>query len=67
MSSAPTARREGITADAAEQRTVANIPLGRMVEPAEFADAVVFLASDRANYITGQTIVIDGGMAKGTV
>ena len=60
-----TARREGVTADVVERRTVSNIPLGRMAEPAEFADLVVFLASDRAAYITGQTIAVDGGFVKG--
>ena len=37
------------------------IPLGRFCEPEEVADTVTFLASDKAAYITGQTIVIDGG------
>jgi len=37
-------------------------PLGRFGEPAEVADLVVFLASDQASYITGQTIAIDGGL-----
>lgn len=38
------------------------IPLGRMGEPQDIAEAVAFLASDRAAYITGQTILVDGGM-----
>jgi len=39
------------------------IPLGRLGTPEDIAHVVVFLASDAANYITGQTINIDGGMA----
>ena len=37
------------------------IPMGRLAEPREIADPVVYLASDRASYITGQTLVVDGG------
>jgi glucose 1-dehydrogenase len=40
-----------------------NIPLGRAGDPAEVADLAVFLASDRARYITGARIVIDGGLS----
>jgi NAD(P)-dependent dehydrogenase (short-subunit alcohol dehydrogenase family) len=39
-----------------------NIPLGRVGEPAELAGPTVFLASDDATYITGHTLVVDGGM-----
>lgn len=39
--------------------------LQRVGEPREFADVVVFLASERASYITGQTILVDGGAYKG--
>lgn len=43
-------------------RTVeAKIPLGRMAQPPEMAGAVVFLASDAAGYITGHTIMVEGG------
>jgi len=40
---------------------LAIIPAGRMGQPVDIANAVVFLASDRADYITGQTLVVDGG------
>ena len=41
----------------------ANITLGRLGSPQEVAAAVGYLASDDASYITGQTIVVDGGLA----
>jgi glucose 1-dehydrogenase len=50
--------------DAAYRQTLEkNIPLGRAGDPAEVADLAVFLASDRARYITGARIVIDGGLS----
>jgi NAD(P)-dependent dehydrogenase (short-subunit alcohol dehydrogenase family) len=41
------------------------IPLRRVGEPDEMAEAVMFLASSRANYVTGQTLTIDGGWTLG--
>jgi 3-oxoacyl-[acyl-carrier protein] reductase len=43
-------------------RYIQRIPLGRIAHPAEVATAVVFLASDRASYITGATLDVTGGM-----
>jgi 3-oxoacyl-[acyl-carrier protein] reductase len=41
---------------------VARIPLGRFGSPEDVADAAAFLASDRARYVTGTTLVVDGGL-----
>ncbi len=43
----------------------AGTALGRIADPREIADAIVWLASDSASYITGQTILVDGGSYKG--
>lgn len=43
----------------------ADAPLKRLGQPNELADTIVWLASDRASYITGQTILVDGGLYKG--
>lgn len=50
--------------DAGMGNPAAGIPLGRLGEAEEVADAVVFLASDRAAYITGQVLSLDGGGIK---
>ncbi|HHR1356181.1 TPA: SDR family oxidoreductase, partial [Serratia marcescens] len=43
------------------QAIAASVPLGRLGEPEDIAAAMVFLASPAAAYITGQTLVVDGG------
>lgn len=48
--------------DKAKEATLAGIPMKRMGEPEEVADAVLFLVSDYASYITGQIVNVDGGM-----
>jgi 3-oxoacyl-[acyl-carrier protein] reductase len=70
-----TARLESLTAKlaAAESAPVEKIkarwasqaPLRRLGQPEEFANLVVFLASERASYITGTSIAVDGGLVKG--
>jgi 3-oxoacyl-[acyl-carrier protein] reductase len=45
--------------------TLASIPFGRMGRPEEVADVVLFLASDKASWVTAQTIVVDGGQLVG--
>jgi 3-oxoacyl-[acyl-carrier protein] reductase len=43
----------------------ADAPVKRLGDPRELADTIVWLASERASYITGQTVLVDGGMYKG--
>ncbi|MCX6763937.1 MAG: SDR family NAD(P)-dependent oxidoreductase [Candidatus Moranbacteria bacterium] len=45
----------------AQKQTISLIPLARMGQPADIANTVVFLASEKSDYITGQIIVVDGG------
>ena len=47
-----------------EQRRSEIVPAGRIGRPQDIAQAVLFLASDRASYITGQELVVDGGLAQ---
>ena len=58
------AAREKTTADAVEQRLVASIPMKRLGEPQELASLIAFLASERAAYITGTTLQVDGGYVR---
>ncbi len=46
--------------------TIEHTPLGRLGEPEDVADVVTFLASDKARFITGQTIFVDGGVSAGS-
>ena len=54
-----------ITEDEARADWERQIPMGRLGEPREFAALVAFLASERASYITGTSIPVDGGWVKG--
>jgi 3-oxoacyl-[acyl-carrier protein] reductase len=59
------AEAQGITRDEffATMTDKLGIVLGRWAQPREIADVVVFLASDRASFVTGTTVVVDGGQA----
>jgi 3-oxoacyl-[acyl-carrier protein] reductase len=59
------ARNQDVPAAEIEARWAREVPLGRIGRPDEFADLVVFLASERASYITGTAIAVDGGIVKG--
>jgi 3-oxoacyl-[acyl-carrier protein] reductase len=50
---------------AAEAEDIASIPVGRMGRPAEIAAAVAFLCSERAGYISGAVLPVDGGALRG--
>ena len=50
-----------------EKRYLAKVPMGRFASPDEIAAAIVFLASDNAGFITGQTLLVDGGSSLGMI
>ena len=59
------ASMEGVSPEDIMNQTVANIPIGRMVEPEDIANLIVFLCSNQSSAITGQTIGVDGGAGRG--
>lgn len=56
------AKREGRSVDEVAAESTAAIPLGRYGKPEEYADVVAFLSSERAAYLTGSVIRVDGGL-----
>jgi len=58
-----TCKQEGIDMDEALDRATKKVPLGRLAEAQEIAQAVLFLASPQSSYITGVNISMDGGAA----
>ncbi len=62
---AANSKAKGISQEDARAAWEAQIPMGRLGEPREFAALVAFLASERASYITGTSITVDGGWVRG--
>jgi 3-oxoacyl-[acyl-carrier protein] reductase len=60
-----TARLAQLYPDGPSEADLEAIPLGRWGTPQEFGDVACFLASDRARYVSGTTLLVDGGMAQG--
>jgi len=57
--------QEGVSEDAIQKRWTDQIPMGRLGEPEEFAAVVAFLCSERASYVTGTSLQVDGGLVRG--
>jgi len=60
------ARKKGISVEAAREERMAIVPAKRIGDPAEFGAACAFLCSAQAGYITGQSLLMDGGTYAGT-
>ncbi|MHC4942704.1 MAG: SDR family oxidoreductase [Planctomycetota bacterium] len=59
------AAKAGISEEELRARWEAEIPLQRIADPAELGNVVAFLSSDRASYVTGSAITVDGGYSRG--
>ena len=55
----------GVSSEEIYQRWATEIPVRRLANPKEVADVILWLASERASYITGQTLLVDGGIYRG--
>jgi len=60
------AEKEGLSLERALELTQAGIPMGRLGRPEEIGDAIAFLCSERAAYITGASLQVDGGIIQST-
>jgi 3-oxoacyl-[acyl-carrier protein] reductase len=58
-------QQEGVAPETIYTRWTSDIPMGRLGEPSEFASVVAFLCSERASYVTGTCLQVDGGAVKG--
>ena len=59
-------KAEGITIEQHFTKQAAVIPMGRIGQPAEVGSVMAFLASAQASYVTGQSLLVDGGLVQGT-
>ena len=59
------AAAEGVSEEEVERRWTSQIPQGRLGRVEEFADAAAFLVSERAGYINGVSLAVDGGLSRG--
>src|SRR5437764_1065208 len=64
---AANAKRKGVSIEDARAERIATVPAKRFGEPEEFGQACAFLCSAHAGYITGQNLLIDGGVFPGTL
>ncbi len=58
-------KKSGVTREEIFKRWASQIPLGRLAKPEEFAAVVTFLVSERASFVNGATLAVDGGWARG--
>ena len=59
------AKASSVDVEDIRRRATATIPLGRFGAPEEFARVVAFIASDAGSYVSGQTVIVDGGKMTG--